>query len=164
MHLTSPSDVLIPIAKKAAINVNPINNIFIEKPLKKPAITDKAAIEKSTQPPKPTVKKNFIEERSKLFTSSSSNNMPKEVPKEMPHLINATSSLKQKTPQAKPRSIASNQDNQLLSNVKHKLSTLKPKVEATNSQTTENDGPVAPPRRKGLVVSSNEHNYVCKAS
>lgn len=165
MHLTSPSDVLIPIAQKANINVNPSNNIFIEKPLKKPTITDKVAIEKSTQPPKPTVvKKNLIEERSKLFKSSSSNSMLKEAPKEMPNLIHATSSSKQKAPQAKPRSITSNQDDQFLSSVKHKLSPVKPKVEATSSKGAENDGPIAPPRRKGLVVSSNKHNRVCKAT
>ncbi|KAK4512734.1 uncharacterized protein ATC70_003440 [Mucor velutinosus] len=142
MQLASPSDVLIPIAKKADANVKPINNISTKEPLKRSAIADKPTIKNSKQPPKPTVKTNLIEERSKLFKASNNSDMSKDAPKEIPKLINA-----------KPRSIASNRDDQFLSEVKHKLSPVKPEVEKSSSKVPENDGPVAPPRRKGLVSS-----------
>ncbi|KAL9536939.1 hypothetical protein MBANPS3_012231 [Mucor bainieri] len=149
MQLSSPSDVLIPVAKKAVIDVKPINNIFIEKPLKQSTLTENSTIEKSRQPLKPTGRTNLIEERSKLFKSSNSSNTPKEMPK----LMSTTSHSKQKIPQIKPRSIPPNQENQLLSSVKHRLSPVKPKVDTISNKIAESDGPVAPPRRKGLVSS-----------
>ncbi|CAO0803434.1 unnamed protein product [Mucor circinelloides] len=146
MNLTSPSDVLIPVVKKTDIDVKPSSNKFIEKPLKKPATTDKPAIKESKEQQPPAVKKNLIEERSKLFKSPSSSKMPRSV--------TATSNLKQETLQIKPsKSTLSHQDSQFLLDAKHKLASVKQKIDGNDNQTTENDSPVAPPRRKGLVSS-----------
>lgn len=169
MNLTSPSDVLIPVVKKTDIDVKPNSNKFIEKPLKKPATTDKPAIKESKEQQPPTVKKNLIEERSKLFKSPNSSKMPKEMPKEMPkkvpRSVTATSNLKQEALQIKPsKSTLSHQDGQFLLDAKHKLASVKQKIDGNDNQTAENDSPVAPPRRKGLVVSSTAHRLVSEAS
>lgn len=153
MKLESPKDVLIPIAKKAEIEKKP-NNIFIEKPLKK-STSDKLTapvIEKTDKQPQPTItKRNLIEERSKVFASStSSSNISKEMPK-------STLNLKQTAPQIKNRLIPATQENNFLFNAKHKLSSVQQqqqqqKAESSSNKQSEPDSPVPPPRRRGLVV------------
>lgn len=150
MKLESPKDILIPIAKKAEIEKKP-NNIFIEKPLKK-STSDKLTapvIEKTDKQPQPTImKRNLIEERSKLFASStSSSNISKEMPK-------SKLNLKQTAPQIKNRLIPATQENNFLFDAKHKLSSVQQqqKVESSSNKQSEPDSPVPPPRKRGLVV------------
>ncbi|CEP18936.1 hypothetical protein [Parasitella parasitica] len=149
MKVESPKDILIPLAKKTGLDSKPAN-IFIEKPLKK-TTTDKSSnttTEINKESLQTGIKKNSIEERSKLFKSyNNSNNIsPRDTLKSA---STTTSKSKQTAKPLRDKPTILKQDKSFLQEAKQKLSSVQQKA----SKNSEPDSSVPPPRRKGLVSS-----------